>query len=72
MLLAVALFALGVVFESSRHQPSQQITETKGHDSKHPQSYWSAIGDWITHDATGFFTFALVGVGILQIAVFLR
>jgi hypothetical protein len=72
MLLAVALFVLGVAFGSSRHQPSHEISETKDDKSKNPDSYWSALRDWMLHDSTGFFTFTLVGVGVAQIAVFLR
>jgi hypothetical protein len=70
-LLAVAIFVLGAVW-SSRYEPSQQITDAKSDDSKQSESYWGAVRDWMTHDATGFFTFALVGVGAIQIAVFVR
>jgi hypothetical protein len=72
MLLAVAIFASGAVFESSPYDTSQKIAETQSKEEPHSEGYWSAFWDWMVHDASGFFTFALVGVGAIQIAVFLR
>jgi hypothetical protein len=72
MLLAVALFALGVVFESSRHQPSQEIPSAEGKEKNNSESEWSKLGNWLFNDATGIFTLGLVIVGGVQIAVFLR
>ena len=70
ILIASALFALGMVYGSSRNPPSQQITATA---NKNPTEHIdNGFWDWIFHDATGIFTFLLVLVGSFQIAVFLR
>ena len=72
MLLAVAIFALGIGFESSRHPTREGPTNSQADNKKQDEGYWSAVGNWLTHDATGLFTGALVIVGGIQIAVFLR
>jgi hypothetical protein len=72
MLLAVAIFALGAGFESSRHPTAETPPNSNAENQKQPEGYWSATWDWLTHDATGAFTGFLVIVGAVQIGVFLR
>lgn len=72
MMLAVAIFAMGMAFKSSRHQPSEKVAQSQGQNTKQPDGEGSALGNWLTQDAVGFFTAALVIVGLLQIGVFLR
>lgn len=69
-LLAVAIFAVGMVFESSRLPPAQQqatsdpAKENPGHPPE--RTFWN----WVTHDAAGFFTLWLVIVGGGQLGLF--
>src|SRR4051812_7499080 len=64
-LLAVAVFGMGMTYQSSRHQPAQ--TQANQHAAQqaaqhHPDG---TLWGWLTHDATGFFTLLLfVAVGI--------
>jgi hypothetical protein len=72
--LTVAIFAMGMVFESSQ-KPSganQQITAaktTEGEQAKSPDSELAG-SPWLTKDAAGFFTFVLVLVGAFQVGLF--
>jgi hypothetical protein len=58
-LLTVAVLAIGLVLGSSSSNSPQ--SSNKGSES---------IWQWIIHDAAGFFTFALVVVGIVQLCLF--
>jgi hypothetical protein len=68
--LTVAVFAMGMLFESSRRHPTEQratssaAQENPGHPAE--PSFWN----WVTHDAAGFFTLWLVIVGVGQIGLF--
>jgi hypothetical protein len=68
--LTVAVFAMGMLFESSRRPPAEQhaasniAKEDTGHQPE--RSLWN----WLTHDAAGFFTLWLVIVGGGQIGLF--
>jgi hypothetical protein len=68
--LAVAIFATGMLVESSRSLPTKQYaaSDTAKENASHPseRGYW----DWVTHDAAGFFTLWLVIVGGAQIGLF--
>jgi hypothetical protein len=75
MLLAVAIFAMGMLFVSSGYAPqtTQNISAPKaanqGEQSKPPDSDLTG-STWLTKDASGFFTFVLVVVGSLQALFF--
>jgi hypothetical protein len=71
-LLTVAIFGMGMMFESSRHPPSQQITASNAANQNKSENITGGIWNWLTHDSTGVFTGFLVVVGGIQIAVFLR
>jgi hypothetical protein len=69
--LAVAIFAMGMLFASSQ-KPSgatQQVAAAKATDQDEqtnaPDSDLAG-STWLTKDAAGFFTFVLVGVGGIQ------
>jgi hypothetical protein len=68
--LAVAIFSMGMMFESSRSSSTEQqsATNTAKENPTHPpeRGFWN----WITHDAAGFFTLWLVIVGGTQIGLF--
>jgi hypothetical protein len=73
MLLAAAIFWMGMIFSpqhpsQSTQQPAAESATTKGADTPQPhdETGWS----WITKDAAGFFTFLLVLVGGLQAFLF--
>jgi hypothetical protein len=68
--LTVAIFAMGMLFESSRRHPTEQraAADTAKENPNHQpeRSLWN----WVTHDAAGFFTLWLVIVGGGQIGLF--
>lgn len=68
--LTVAVFAMGMVFESSRRPPAQQPAAANAakENPTHPPE--RSIWNWLTHDAAGFFTLWLVIVGGAQIGLF--
>jgi hypothetical protein len=68
--LAVAMFAMGMVFHSSRYQPTDENSAKKGADGDKAHVDHSSFGDWIAQDAAGFFTFWLVVVGFGQAGLF--
>jgi hypothetical protein len=69
-LLAVAIFGIGMVLESSRRPPANQKATSnaakENHDHPPERSFWN----WVTHDAAGFFTLWLVIVGGGQLGLF--
>jgi hypothetical protein len=71
-LLAVAIFAMGMVFDPSLHPPSQQMAPTNAANQNQAGHIDGGFWNWLTHDVTGVFTLFLVVVGSLQIWVFLR
>ncbi len=77
--IASVVFLAGVVsafvwlqieIQSSGHQPTKaQATEQRANTKeRHVQD--RAFGNWVTHDAAGFFTLWLVIVGALQLGLF--
>jgi uncharacterized protein (UPF0333 family) len=72
-LLAVAIFAMGMVFASSRPDFSQAVqiqeADEHGEKAKTPDGELTGLA-WFTKDAAGFFTFLLVVVGIGQVVLF--
>jgi hypothetical protein len=68
--LTVAVFAMGMLFESSRRPPAEQqaASNTAKENQGHPPE--RTIWNWLTHDAAGFFTLWLVIVGGGQIGLF--
>jgi Na+-transporting methylmalonyl-CoA/oxaloacetate decarboxylase gamma subunit len=74
--LAVAVFAMGILFASSwpdSKQTAQAITsqQTEKHSEKAKTPDDELIGStWLTKDAAGFFTFWLVVVGVGQVILF--
>ncbi len=73
--MAVAIFAMGMLFASSRpdSKPAQSVTsqqaETRSEKAKLPDDELTG-STWFTKDAAGFFTFWLVVVGIGQFVLF--
>jgi hypothetical protein len=68
-LLTVAVFAIGMTFEASCHPPQQQPgANADKENASHPPE--SALWNWLTHDASGFFTLWLAIVGGGQIGLF--
>jgi len=69
--LTVAIFAMGMLFASSQKPsgPTQQVSSPKTADqsdqAKAPDADLTG-STWLTKDASGFFTFALVWVGGIQ------
>jgi hypothetical protein len=72
MLLSVAIFAVGAAFWSSPNSSTPAKQQSSANRSQkqagHPQP--SSFRDWITDDATGFFTSWLVIVGGFQVVLF--
>src|SRR5438105_2425027 len=73
--LTIAVFSMGILFSSqySDHvtkQPAQQETSSSGNNAKNPDTELTG-STWLTKDASGFFTFALVIVGGIQAILFL-
>src|ERR1700733_768992 len=75
VLLAVALFAMGMLFSSQYSgNAAQKITQqeaTSSSNSAHNPDDELVGSTWLTKDAAGFFTFALVIIGGLQAILFL-
>jgi hypothetical protein len=66
--LTVAIFAMGMLFASSQKPstPTQQVSSTKSADQAKTPDADLTGSTWLTKDAAGFFTFALVWVGGIQ------
>jgi hypothetical protein len=69
--LTVAVFAVGMTFESSRRQPSQSNATSQSANGNHDHTEEGSFWDWVSHDAAGFFTLWLVIVGAGQAGLFL-
>lgn len=74
-LLTVAVFSIGVLFSSqypqqSAQAPAHQEAASNSNAAKNPDAELTG-STWLTKDAAGFFTFALVIVGGLQAILFL-
>lgn len=67
--LTIAVFAIGMLFES-RHTLSNPNPTQKSDSGNEAHIEPSSFGDWITHDASGFFTAWLVVVGFGQAGLF--
>jgi hypothetical protein len=71
VLLAIAVFGMGMLFGSSDYQPTHETTNqstdqiARGHK---PEPFTI---DWLTHDGTVFFTFVLAMIAGAQAALFL-
>lgn len=69
--LTIAVFAIGMSFDSSRHQPAQQSTNAQaaqGYQGHKPEPF--SI-DWLTHDGVVFFTAVLCFIAFVQAGLFL-
>jgi hypothetical protein len=68
--LTVAIFAMGIMFDSSHRPPAEQqiAAGAINENASHPPD--GGIWNWVTHDAAGFFTLWLVIVGGAQIGLF--
>jgi hypothetical protein len=69
-LMTVAVFAMGMMFESSHYQPSNQPTAQTAAKVQTAQKTEPFTLDWLTEDGTVFFTAALVVVACIQAALF--
>ena len=72
MLLAVAIFAIGMVFGSSQQSSpaaQSQHADNRPHESTNDQPD-EGLWHWLVHDAAGFFTLWLVIVGGGQVVLF--
>lgn len=71
VLLTVAIFAIGMMFESSRNQPASTQANPKTeqiHATNQPESFsWN----WLTRDGVVFFTFILCSIAAVQAGLFL-
>jgi hypothetical protein len=67
LLVAWLLFAS---WQSSRHQPAETRAERDSATKNNAKPKESGFGNWLTHDAAGFFTFWLVLVGGAQVGLF--
>jgi hypothetical protein len=68
--LTVAVFAMGMLFDSSRRAPAAQQMSADPTKENASQSPEGGLWSWVTHDAAGFFTLWLVVVGGAQIGLF--
>jgi len=74
--IVIALFGLLVVGlgaidkSSSSHQPSNTHPAQKSPNANQTHIEQGTFGDWVTHDAVGFFTLCLVIVGLGQAGLF--
>jgi hypothetical protein len=70
VLLAIAVFAMGVTFESSRHRSSNQAVDKTAANIQKAHKPEPFTMDWLTEDGTVFFTAALVFVAGIQAGLF--
>lgn len=68
--LTVAVFAVGVVFEAQNLPPTQQLAKQEAAELHSSLDVELTGSTWLTKDAAGFFTFALVLVGFGQAILF--
>jgi hypothetical protein len=69
-LLAVAVFAAGMVTDSARRPQVEQKASTDAANENGTKPHERGFWDWVTHDAAGFFTLWLVIVGSGQAGLF--
>jgi hypothetical protein len=69
-LLTIAVLGAGLTLSSSQRQPTEAKTSAEAGDQDKSQPHYGTFWNWVTHDAAGFFTLALVVVGGLQLALF--
>jgi len=70
-LLAIAIFAMGVTFQSAPHQPSDHSADqrsAKVQDTHNPEPFTL---DWLTADGTVFFTAVLAFIAGIQAGLFI-
>lgn len=72
MLLAVAIFATGLIFGLSRNFGPATKSPGAGHrgDEKNNSQQDAGLWNWLTRDASGFFTIWLVVIGGAQLVLF--
>jgi hypothetical protein len=68
--LTVAVFAMGMMFESSRHQPSSNPTNSTADQIQATHQPDAFSWDWLTHDGIVFFTCVLAVIAGIQAALF--
>jgi hypothetical protein len=64
------LVGLGATFQLPSPNPTNESPATKSDNGKQTHIQPRTVGDWITHDAAGFFTAWLVLVGFFQAGFF--
>jgi hypothetical protein len=69
VLLTVAVFAIGMAFESERHLTNQPANAKQ---IQHPPDYVAFSWDWLTHDGSVFFTCVLAFIAAIQAYLFVR
>jgi hypothetical protein len=67
-LLTVAIFGMGMLFQSSSHQPTNNAEDRKAEQPA--QKNVPVSESWLMHDAAGFFALWLVIVGLGQAGLF--
>ena len=70
ILLAVAIFAMGMVFQSSRHQPTNNQAKPNPEKVVATQKPDPFSWDWLTHDGVVFFTGLLALIAVIQAGLF--
>lgn len=71
MMLAIALFVLGVLFASPYSgQPTQEDGGTKATQTNANRKPDKFSWNWFAEDPVGFFTLCLVAVGLFQVGLF--
>jgi hypothetical protein len=70
MLLAVAIFAMGMVFGSSSQQLADQASHITSQQVQAPRNPEPFTWDWFTHDGAAFFTAVLCIVAAIQAFLF--
>lgn len=71
ILLTVAVFGMGMLYDSSRHQPTDAQPKQEAHQVKAPDQPEPFTMIWLTHDGAVFFTFVLSFIAAAQAGLFL-
>jgi hypothetical protein len=70
VLLAVMIFVMGMVFQSSRYQPANAQTGAAAQQAQTAHKPEPFTIDWLTHDGVVFFTAVLCFIVFVQAGLF--
>jgi hypothetical protein len=71
VLLTIAVFGMGMLFQSSSHQPSSNPPNSTAEQIQNAHKPDPFSWDWLTHDGVVFFTCVLAFVAVVQAVLFL-